>query len=115
MNDKAKVFLQRLIGYYIQYPEEQISQDLHSVIQRFAFMEVKDSNIKTVIDIRQSWIYPYPDDVNQDRLYCVRCGHSEDHHYGGSYNKEAKRGFLSECGMELQFVCGCPSKEFRYK
>jgi len=60
-------------------------------------------------------IYPYPDGVERGDLVCVSCGHSENYHFEGSYNDKAERGVFSECGCELQFVCGCHSQEFRTK
>lgn len=61
-----------------------------------------------------SYLCPWGGTVHPNQMICPKCGHSKSHHFEGSYNKNAseEKG-ISECGMELQFVCGCSSLEFK--
>lgn len=82
------------------------------------------------INITNYYSYPYPKHIKapnhvereeydfkvcECKLVCPKCNHRECDHFDGSYNDNAKRGDYSECGVELQFVCGCHSTEFVLK
>lgn len=76
-------------------------------------MEIREINCPIPKHWRYSCVACYDTGkCNPDFVICPDCDHSKKDHYEHSYNEKARNGELSECGMEMQFVCGCTSTTF---